>query len=379
MDLSGYFLTDTLSDPTQWSVPRGTTIPARDFRFIWADQENGQNGASAELHANFKLSRDGEAIALFSPNGTAVDAVFFGRQTNDISQGRFPDGADGFYFMSTPSPGAVNQVRLSNTAPVLQPFANLRVDELNLLTLTAVATDADAPAQTLVFSLGPEAPTGATITAAGRFRWRPTEAQGPGAYAVTIRVTDSGVPPLSASQTFRVTVREVNRPPEFLDAREKFVKAGSLLSFLTAADPDLPRQTVKFDFEESVPSGANVHFSTGRFTWRPTKDQAPADYSIAVKATDEGSPRLSASHRYLIHVLPAGADLIQMDLAIAGGRVELTWTTVVGEIYQVEHKAGLAADWQPLPGNLPAAGDTLTAAYPLEVSGQGFYRVKLVR
>ena len=57
--------------------------------------------------------------------------------------------------------------------------------------------DADLPANTLSFSLDAGAPAGATITPAGAFSWTPTEAQGPGVYSITVRVTDNGTPPLA--------------------------------------------------------------------------------------------------------------------------------------------------------------------------------------
>jgi len=40
----------------------------------------------------------------------------------------------------------------------------------------------------------PGAPAGASISAAGLFKWRPTELQGPGVYPITVRVTDNGTP-----------------------------------------------------------------------------------------------------------------------------------------------------------------------------------------
>src|SRR5207245_1770431 len=78
-----------------------------------------------------------------------------------------------------------------NTAPQLAPSGNQTADEGTLLQLTAAATDADLPANTLSYSLDAGAPAGAAIDAAtGVFRWTPGEAQGPGDYTVTVRVAD---------------------------------------------------------------------------------------------------------------------------------------------------------------------------------------------
>ena len=53
-----------------------------------------------------------------------------------------------------------------------------RVNEGTSLTFTASATDPDIPAQSLIFSLDPGAPAGASINpGSGVFKWTPTEAQ----------------------------------------------------------------------------------------------------------------------------------------------------------------------------------------------------------
>ena len=72
-----------------------------------------------------------------------------------------------------------------NTPPVLAPIANQSVNEGTVVNVTASATDADLPAQTLTYSLV-TAPMGATIGATtGAFSWTPGEADGPGTHPVT--------------------------------------------------------------------------------------------------------------------------------------------------------------------------------------------------
>ena len=114
-----------------------------------------------------------------------------------------------------------------NQAPVMAPIGNKTVDELVELTFTATATDADIPADTLTFSLGPGAPTGVSITAGGDFSWTPTEAQGPGSYPITVLVADSGSPALSDFETITVTVNEVNAAPTANDDSFDVLEGGS--------------------------------------------------------------------------------------------------------------------------------------------------------
>src|SRR5204863_479527 len=110
-----------------------------------------------------------------------------------------PEGAAltlaGQSFTVTYAGGTGNDVALihRNTTPMLAPIGNRAVDEGSLLAFMATATDPDP--QTLTFSLDPGAPAGAGIDpVTGAFTWTPTEAQGPGTFAVTVRVTDSGTP-----------------------------------------------------------------------------------------------------------------------------------------------------------------------------------------
>ncbi|MHC4440359.1 MAG: CotH kinase family protein, partial [Planctomycetota bacterium] len=109
IDIGGMYLTDNLSDATKWRISADnsaiTTIPAGGYLLIWADNDTSDSG----LHANFKLSADGEEIGLFDTDGFAlIDSIDFAEQTTDISYGRFPDAGDYWQNFETPSPGAQN-------------------------------------------------------------------------------------------------------------------------------------------------------------------------------------------------------------------------------------------------------------------------------
>jgi type IV pilus assembly protein PilY1 len=104
----------------------------------------------------------------------------------------------------------VNEV---NTAPILAAIGDQTIAEETPLTFTATATDPDQPANGLTYSLD-TAPAGATIDpTTGLFTWTPVEADGPGSFSATIRVTDDGAPSLEDSETITITVSEINDPP----------------------------------------------------------------------------------------------------------------------------------------------------------------------
>jgi len=108
VDVGGLYLTDDASEPRQWKIPAGnpglTTIPAKGFLVIWADGTDDPG-----LHANFSLSAEGDAIALFDSDGvTRLDRIAFGPQAQNVSYGRYPDGGDDLMLMVLPTPGEAN-------------------------------------------------------------------------------------------------------------------------------------------------------------------------------------------------------------------------------------------------------------------------------
>lgn len=296
VDLTGYFLSDSLTNTTPWRLPDGTIIPAGGYLLVWADGEPGQNGNyGTDLHASFSLSVGGEAIALFAPDGQLVDGVTFGPQGTDVSQGRYPDGDVPTYYMTNATPRAANILASDNTPPMLALISDKTVNEGANLYFAAVASDTNVPAQSLAFSLDPGAPSNAAIhVTSGAFTWTPAEAQGPGVYPVTIRVTDNGAPPLSATRSLNITVNEVNNAPVLAALLSRNVAEGSLLTVTnTATDSDNPPQLLTFSLDPGAPTNAAINPTNGLFTWTPSEAQGPGNYSIVIRVTDNGDPPAS--------------------------------------------------------------------------------------
>src|SRR5262245_49716558 len=195
----------------------------------------------------------------------------------------------------------VNEV---NSAPSLGVIANQTVNEGSLLTVTASGNDTDVPANTLTYSLDPGAPAGMTINASsGVLTWTPTEAQGPGTSPVTVRVTDSGTPSLSATRTFNVTVNEVNSAPTLAAIANQTVNEGSLLTVTASgSDTDVPANTLTYSLEPGAPAGLTINASSGVVSWTPTEAQGPSTSSVTVRVTDSGSPSLSDTKTFTVTV-----------------------------------------------------------------------------
>jgi hypothetical protein len=306
VDLAGFYLTDRLTNAVtaMFRIPSGYPIPPGGFLRVWADNETGQNRATnADLHVNFALAREGEAVGLFDPRGGLVDGVTFGIQTNDVSLGRFPDGGPGPLFtMSVPTPGTTNVLAGGNRPPVVSSVAPISAPEQQSLEFTVLASDPDA-GQEVRFSLGSDAPPGAVIDAvSGRFQWMPSELDGPAIHRFLVRAQDNGVPPRSGQTLVQVTILEVNRPPVVLpevslDAREGI----EFRTRLEASDADRPLQALRFGLEGFVPEGMSLSID-GQLTWIPAETLGGSTQTVTYRVTDDGSPGLSVVGSLAIRV-----------------------------------------------------------------------------
>jgi hypothetical protein len=131
-DLTGYYLTDALNNRFQFQIPAGFIVPTNGFLLVWADNKTSANTNSPNLHVPFKLDKSGEAIGLFAPDGTAIDAVVFGAQTSNVSEGRYPDGGDLRLFMPTPSPMLPNVLPPASNVPTVTACSLQANQSLNL-------------------------------------------------------------------------------------------------------------------------------------------------------------------------------------------------------------------------------------------------------
>ena len=199
----------------------------------------------------------------------------------------------------------VNAATPANQPPSLAAIPNQTVAQGSTVTLIVTATDPDV-GQTLTYSLDPGAPSGATIDAkTGAFTWAVPAAQAPSDYPVTVRATDDGSPSLSDAKTFTIHVNAAtpaNQPPSLAAIPNQTVAQGSTVTLIvTATDPDVG-QTLTYSLDPGAPSGATIDAKTGAFTWAVPAAQAPSDYPVTVRATDDGSPSLSDAKTFTIHV-----------------------------------------------------------------------------
>ena len=103
----------------------------------------------------------------------------------------------------------------TNTPPVLNPVGNQIVNVGQAVALTAQATDTNSPPPILTFSLL-NAPATATFSQinnnSATFTWRPEVPDANTTNTVVLKVSDNGLPVLSATQNFLITVNPLSKP-----------------------------------------------------------------------------------------------------------------------------------------------------------------------
>ena len=134
VDLGGLYLTDNpLAQPDKHRIASLSFIPPAGYAVLPAD------GTNRPGSVNFRLSADGEMLALLDEDLRLVDRVMFRPQTTDISQGRAPNGGPLYEFFELPTPGVANyhvseEITTTFLAPenadkrVLVPTADIGTD-----------------------------------------------------------------------------------------------------------------------------------------------------------------------------------------------------------------------------------------------------------
>ena len=161
ISLAGYTISDDPDRPDKWPFPAEASVPAGGYLIVWADEDQ----EDGPLHANFKLARGGESVALFDASGAQVDAVVFPELPEDQAYARREDGASEFVIQA-PTFSAPNDG--SSSVPGATPYSGFRAWPSVL--------DGGQPELTAFFPAGVDAVT--LVNALGQVLW--AEDIGPG-------------------------------------------------------------------------------------------------------------------------------------------------------------------------------------------------------
>lgn len=177
------------------------------------DYGSSDNIAGAAVTAPYwvKLIRTGTSFSGYSSSNGA-DWTLVGSSSNNM-----PAAVTVGLAVSSHDEGVLNTALFdhvsvltaggSNNPPSLDPMSDRAIHAGSRMTLNALANDPDLPADALSFTLLAGGGIGADLnTTNGFFSWQPGNDFANTTNTFTIRVTDNGLPSLSATQSFNVAV-----------------------------------------------------------------------------------------------------------------------------------------------------------------------------
>lgn len=135
VELTGLWLTDNPSilGQTNTQFRPLSFIASRGFVKCEADND-ASKGAN---HVNFRIDEGGEALRLYDQNLILIDAIDFGLQMPDVTQGRWPDGANYVTNLTRATPGGTNALEIPPLISVQPQSKTVRVGLSATLFVTA--------------------------------------------------------------------------------------------------------------------------------------------------------------------------------------------------------------------------------------------------
>ena len=107
VDLSGYGISDSPTQPLKYTLPAGTKIAANSVLLIYCTGRETPDG-SDKIEAPFGLAAYSESVVFSTPAGKILDEYDYTRADTDISFARNPDGTGEWATTSQPTPGYTN-------------------------------------------------------------------------------------------------------------------------------------------------------------------------------------------------------------------------------------------------------------------------------
>ncbi len=275
-----------------------------------------------------------------------------------------PDGQS-----TTSLSGLLTIQSANNLVPSLAAISDRTIAVGMTLTITNLASDADG--DQLIFSLGPGVATNATINATnGVFTWSPTQSQ-IGTNLFNVIVTDSGLPPLSATQSFSVTVVHSNSAPVLAPIPNQTIAVGMTLTITNAAsDPD--GDLLTFSLEAGAATNATVNPTNGIFNWAPDGSRIGTNF-FTIQVTDNGLPNLSDARTFAVDVLPPP---VLETVTSSNNAITLVWSALAGATYRVQFETNLTGGaWVDLVPDVVATGTNASTTDTSATNDARFYRI----
>ncbi len=115
VDIAGMYLSDNAGKPRKYQITAAegvsTVIPAFGYTVVWCDKL----ASVSQIHASFKLAAEGGLVMITAEDGAWADTLSYGPHSGTESFGRYPDGSNNVYAMSSPTIGMANHFSSCDT------------------------------------------------------------------------------------------------------------------------------------------------------------------------------------------------------------------------------------------------------------------------
>ena len=297
---------DTLPPVSTMAVLPETSRVSIPLSWSGADNTNGSGIAFYDVY----VSENGGPFQRWLSETLNTSAIYQGTLGRTYAFYSIAVDRAGNRQVAPTAPDAQTLVAQTNRPPLFTALNDVTVVEGETVTVQLSGSDPDG--DSLSFSLEAGAPAGMLLNlGTARLTWVTSESHGPSTNRVTVRLRDSGTPPLEVVQSFNVIVLEDNTAPTLAALVPQVIAEGQLLTVTNLAyDADLPAQCLTFILGSGAPAGVSIDAATGVLRWRPSAVQGGTTNQIRVIVQDDQVPPLSATQTLVVIVRDTAADFI---------------------------------------------------------------------
>ena len=354
-------------------------LPAQSpptFGVVWSGAP--YVGGAPIAYYDIYVSDNGGPFTLWQSQSTGTGSLYNGTSGHTYAFYSLVTDTAGNRETPPLQPQAQTTVILNTTPPTISVIPNVTLNAGQTLSLTVTASDPN-PQNTLTFSLGPGAPVGVVINPdSGQITWATSPSFGGTTNLISVIATDDGQPPLSATNTFTVIVKEVNVAPVLPSIGTQAVNELTLLTVTNTARESNIHSTLGYALA-SPPAGMVID-ANGIITWTPQQNQSPSTNLVTTVVTNSNpydlvNPHLSATNSFVVVV--AASQPVKLSASLLPSRdIQLIIEGASGRTYTLLISTNLI-QWDNLMVFTNVTVTPFTYSESTTNSGKRFYRVQV--
>lgn len=169
ISLTGFWLSDDITQPLKYQIPAGVTVPANGYKIILLSGQGDFNPTYlGQTNTNFKVNQStGDAIVFSDAGGNVLETYDFALITpNQMNQsyGRVPNGSGSMLIQTNPSPLAANS---GTTATGYAARPQLSLEAGYYASAISVTITTTEPGATIYYTTNGSLPTNASTVYSG--------------------------------------------------------------------------------------------------------------------------------------------------------------------------------------------------------------------